>query len=174
MPQTFLNKNPRCSLVSDNIDQFLDLGQIKLCWLYVALHDICSLMEFGNQNFTTLVATLRIPNWFPIQYYDVTWIMRFKPWTVYLPGLQLAGCWTLSLFWVGQKPCKTTKLPWTITEQNMTMKIPWKIMEQTITMKSHKANLTKNRKQPKTKKNHETPQNHLEIYGNQQKTMKLL
>ena len=46
-------------------------------------------------------------------------------------------------------------------------------MEQTITMKSHKANLTKNRKQPKTKKNHQTPRNHLEIYGNQQKTTKL-
>ena len=51
---------------------------------------------------------------------------------------------------------------------------PWKIMEQTITMKSHKANLTKNRKQPKTKKNYATLWNYLEIYGNQQKTMKLL
>ena len=68
----------------------LGLGQMKLCWLYIALHDIWSLMEFGNQNFTTLVATLRIPNWFPIQYYDVTWIMRFKPFTFYQPGLQLA------------------------------------------------------------------------------------
>ena len=29
--QTFLNKNPPSSIVSDNIDQFLDLGQIKLC-----------------------------------------------------------------------------------------------------------------------------------------------
>ena len=88
--QTFLNKNPPSSIVSDNIDQFLDLGQIKLCWLYTALHDICSLMEFGNRNLKTLVATLRIPNWFPIQYYDVTWIMRFKPFTVYQPGLQPA------------------------------------------------------------------------------------
>ena len=32
----------------------------------------------------------------------------------------------------------------------------FKIVEQTITMKSHKANLTKNRKQPKTKKNYAT------------------
>ena len=88
--QTFLNKNPPSSIVSDDIDHFLDLGQIKLCWLYVALHDIRSLMEFGNRNLKTLVATLRIPNWFPIQYYDVTWIMRFKPFTVYQPGLQLA------------------------------------------------------------------------------------
>ena len=60
------------SLVSDKIDHYLDLGQTKQCLLYVALHDICSLMEFGNQNLTTLVATLRIPNWFPIQYYYVT------------------------------------------------------------------------------------------------------
>ena len=29
--QTFLNKNPPSSIVSDNIDQVLDLGQIKLC-----------------------------------------------------------------------------------------------------------------------------------------------
>ena len=62
------------------------------------------------------------------------------------------GLGTLSLFWMVQKPCKITKLPWKITEQNMTMKIPWKIMEQTIIMKSHKGNLTKKRKQRKTKK----------------------
>ena len=29
--QTFLNKNPPSSIVSDDIDHFLDLGQIKLC-----------------------------------------------------------------------------------------------------------------------------------------------
>ena len=29
--QTFLSKNPPSGVVSDNIDQFLDLGQIKLC-----------------------------------------------------------------------------------------------------------------------------------------------
>ena len=32
----------------------------------------------------------------------------------------------------------------------------FKIVEQTITMKSHKAYLAQSRKQPKTKKNHET------------------
>ena len=82
------------------------------------------------------------------------------------------GLGTLSLFWMGQKPCKTTKLPWKITEQNMTMKIPWKIMEQTITMKSHKANLTKNRKQPKTKKHLETPWNAMKPYWNLRKPAK--
>ena len=29
--QTFLNKNPPSNIVSDDIDQFLDFGQIKLC-----------------------------------------------------------------------------------------------------------------------------------------------
>ena len=91
------------------------------------------------------------------------------------PGLQLAGCWTLSLFWVGQKPCKTTKLPWKITEQNMTIKIPWKIVDQTIKWKATKLTWQKienNQRQRKTMKQHETI--FLESWETSKKTTKPL
>ena len=60
--------------VSDKGSHWSDSGPIKK-WLYVVFNDS---NQIGNFNLTILVATLRIPNLFSVQYYDITYNVRFK------------------------------------------------------------------------------------------------